>query len=277
MEKILVTTDLSTNSKAGLRFAIQLSLQGKFKLSFFHSYYVMKPTSWSNPAFQDYEKTTKQKIQNKLEQFVESVYKGMKIKVKKPHCVIGSSVLADSNIMEYAEENKYDYICMSTRGAGKLKKIFGTNTSNLIKHSSIPVIAVPESYRTAKITSILYASDLANVENELNKVIAFSKLLNASVNLLHFQYPLEDEQNLNLIKETTKKFSSNKIKIQLKNINLADSLISNIEQNVQKLKPSMLIMFTQQNRTFYEKLFLSSKSADYSFRLTRPLLVFNKS
>ena len=38
MKKILVTTDFSDKSKAGLLFAIQLAKQNKYVLTFFHAY-----------------------------------------------------------------------------------------------------------------------------------------------------------------------------------------------------------------------------------------------
>jgi nucleotide-binding universal stress UspA family protein len=276
MEKILVTTDFSSNSKAGLRFAIQLASQNKYELTFFHSYYIMKPTSWSDATIAAYEKGEAKKIQNKLIQFVESVYKSMGIVSKTKKCVIKSSVLTDSNIREYALENKYSFICISTRGAGKLKKIFGTNTSNLITHSTVPVIAVPHNYRPCKITSILFASDLANLENELQKVIAFAKALKAKIELLHFKYPVEIIANEKIMSEVVNKISKYNVKLHLAKINLAENLISNIETAVKQSMPSMMIMFTQQNRSFFEKIFLSSKSAEYSFNAKVPLLVFNK-
>ena len=80
--KILVTTDLSENSKAGLRFAMLLASQHKVELAFFHSYYVMKPTSWSDAAYAAYEKTEAEKIQSNLKRFVEAIYKSMKIDSK---------------------------------------------------------------------------------------------------------------------------------------------------------------------------------------------------
>ena len=61
MEKILVTTDFSANSKAGLRFAIQLASQYKFGLTFFHSYYVLIPTGWSNSKISEYKKIEEKK------------------------------------------------------------------------------------------------------------------------------------------------------------------------------------------------------------------------
>ena len=277
MEKILVTTDFSTNSKAGMRFAIQLTSQHKFELTFFHSYYVMKPTSWSDAAIAAYEKKEADKIQKKLNQFVVSVYKSNGIAFnKKIKCVISSSVFTDSNISEYAFANKFNYICISTRGAGKLKKIFGTNTSSLINNSSVPVIAVPHNYKKIKIVKILYASDLDNLETELKKVVAFAKPLKGKVELLHFNSQLDLITDSKDIETAVKKFSQYNVKLHLENANPVNTLISNIESAIQKSKPSMLIMFTKQNRSFFEKIFLSSNSAEYSFTAKVPLLVFNK-
>ncbi len=276
MNKILVATDLSSNSKAGLRFAIQLASQHKYELTFFHSYYIMKPTSWNDATFEAYEKIEKDKIQKKLNQFVELVYKNMAVVAKNIKCVIKSSVLPDSSIREYAHENKFTFICICTRGAGTIQKLFGTNTSNLINHSIVPVIAIPHNYRPSKITSILYTSDLVNLEKELKKVVEFAKPLKAKVELLHCNYPTEITNNKKMMDEAVKNLSKHNIKLHLEDTSFAETLITNIEATIRKSKPSMMIMFTQQNRGFFDKIFHSSNSAEYSFKANIPLLVFNK-
>src|SRR5436189_155716 len=169
MQKILVTTDFSPNSKAGLRFAIQLALQHKYELIFFHCYYVIKPTSWTEAKINAYEKDETIKIQHQLDRFVHSIYKSMDVVAKNIKCVIKSSLQIKRTIREYALQNKFSYICISTRGAGKIKKIFGTNTSNLINHSDVPVIAVPRSWQPNNITSFLYASDLTPIGKEIKQ------------------------------------------------------------------------------------------------------------
>lgn len=145
MEKILVTTDFSANSKAGLRFAIQQASQHKFELTFFHSYYIMIPTSWTLTKSSEYEKNQVKRIQNKLNSFVKMVYKGMGIISPKYRCVIKSSVYTESNIRRYAAKNRFSFICTGTRGAGKFERLFGTITAKLIKQSHVPVIAVPNN------------------------------------------------------------------------------------------------------------------------------------
>lgn len=277
MNKILVTTDFSSNSKAGLRFAVQLASQCKCELVFFHSYNVAKPVSWKDEAFASFEKSEADKIQKKLNQFVASVYKSMKVSIpENKKCVIKSSVFADTNIREYAQENEFNFICISTRGAGSIKRILGTNTSSLITYSDVPILAIPHSYRTNKITSILYASDLANLERELKKVVAFAKPLEAKVELLHFKYLSEIDAKEDVMNKAVKKFSEHSIKLHLENIDLVKDLVSNIEGAIKQSKPSIVVMFTQQNRSFFEKLFISSLSAEYSFNAKVPLLVFNK-
>ena len=108
MQKILVTTDFSANSKAGLRFAIQLASQHTFALTFFHSFYVLIPTGWSKNKISEYKKTEEKKIQNKLNSFVAAIYKNTGINSPKFECVTKSSVFTENNIRKYAAENKFN-------------------------------------------------------------------------------------------------------------------------------------------------------------------------
>ena len=276
-KKILVTTDFSDESKAGLRFAIQLASQYEYDLTFFHSFYIMIPTSWNYVKQEAYEKEETKKIQEKLKNFVDMVYKSMKVAKVNKKCVIKRSVFSHTNIREYAAENNFSLICISTRGAGKFKRLFGTNTANLISYSDVPVIAVPFNYKKANIKTILYASDLINVEKELKRVIAFAKPLKLKVELLHFTSPLEILIDSKIIEIAVKKLSKYAITMNIKTADYAQTMVSSIESAIRKTKPSMMIMFTEQNRTLFQKLFLSSKSAEYTFKAKVPLLVFNKS
>ncbi len=276
MEKILVTTDFSTNSKAGIRFAIQLASQHKYELTFFHTYYLVLPTSMSHIDRENIYKDESKKIQKKLNQFVASIYKSRGVPFKSLNCIIQSSVSADTCIMDYARENKFGFICMSTRGSSSLIKILGTTTSNLIKHSEVPVIAIPHKYRTNEINSVTYASDLEDLKNEVTQVVAFAKSLKAKLTLLHFHYLTTSDFDSKSVETTIKKHTNYKISALIKKADPAETIISNLEVEVRKSKPSILIMFSRQKRSFLDKIFLSSKTAEYSFRINVPLLVFGK-
>ena len=276
MKKILVTTDFSTNSKAALRFAIQLASQSEAALTFLHVQHVMRLTSWNETIYAGYEKSETAKAQMTLDQFVLSIYDKLNISPTNYMCVIQNSPLVDSVIMGYAADHAFDFICISARGAGTLEKLFGTTTTNLINQSPVPVIAVPGTYRAAKLTSILYASDLSRLEPQLKRVVDFARSLAAAVKLLHFINPDEPVTDPQLIDVAVGKFTDYPIHAQLTPRNLAKTVVADIESVVKVEKPSLLIMFTHQNEGFFSRLFRSGNSVDYSFLTTVPLLVFSK-
>lgn len=276
MKKILVTTDLSVKSKAALKFAIQLASQGNYSLTFFHSYRILRPTSWNEEVFRSFEIREVTKLSRKLSNLVQSVYKSLKILNKEPECVIESGVSAYRNIKDYASEHGYNLICMSRKGAGNTSKLFGSIISKLITKSTIPVIAVPENYKIAPIDSITFASDLLNLDNELEKVLDFTQSLGAKVELLHIQpvvHYVFDGFEFDRIRH---KLDEHQIAAHFERSDFEQSLVGNINTIIRQFKPSMLIMFTDQDRDLFEKIFMPSTSVDFYFISTVPLLVFSK-
>jgi hypothetical protein len=178
--------------------------------------------------------------------------------------------------MGYAADHAFDFVCISAQGAGTIDKLFGSTTTNLINQSSVPVIAVPVTYRTTKLTSVLYASDLSALETQLQNVVDFVRPLTASVKLLHFIDFSEPVIDPEIVTMAVRKFTDYPINVQLKPRELAITLVADIESAVKAEKPSLIIMFTQQNDGFFQRLFSSSNSIDFSFLTTVPLLVFRK-
>lgn len=276
MKKILVTTDFSPNSKAGLRFAIQLASQHDYALTFFHSYHLMKPTSWNENTYTTFEKIESEKIKKKLVDFVRSVYRSARIKPGQIKCVTRSSFVTDSNIMNYAVEGKFSFICISRSGQGKFIKLFGTNTTNLLEQSEVPVIAVPNNYRRSKISNILFAADLSDMKNELQQVVDFAHPLAARIELLHFKEVSDTAEDLNLMEKTIRQFPKVAIQLQVEDYDYSGNLISNMEKVIKKSKLSMLVMFSRQRKGFLEKLFRTSNASAFSLHSKLPFLVFKK-
>ncbi len=277
MNKILVTTDFSENSKAGLYFALQLASQNNAELTFFHTYHILVPTAWNEVRVEGFENDEAEKIEEKLKAFVEETYREINVSGAQYKCVIKSSIFADSCIREYAVDNKFDFICISTRGAGAIKRLLGTNTANLINNSAVPVIAIPHNYEKRAITSILYVSDLHHYKKEILNVIAFAEPLKASVELLHLTTTLDKKADLDVIENAVKRIETYNVNFKTTPRNPDNALVTDIEEAVKNIQPSVMVMFTEQNRSWFEKIFLSSKSAEYSFDAKVPLLVFHKS
>ena len=276
MKKILITTDFSANSKAAMRFAIQLASQSDAALTFLHVQHVLRMTTWNEVTYKAYEKGEVEKARETLNSFVDSVYKSLKINPKDYLCVIQNSPFVDSTIMAYAADHTFDYICISARGAGMMEKLFGTTTANLVGQSSVPVIAVPGNYRATKLTTVLYASDLSSLENQLTRVVEFARPVGATVELLHFSTPFEPVTDPEIICTAVQKYTDYPVTIHLQPRDFETTLTADIEAVINAQKPSLMIMFTTRKDDFFDRLFLSSNSVDYSFLTTVPLLVFGK-
>ena len=277
MKKILIPTDFSANSKAGVRFAIHWATRQKLELVFVHVFNILRVTNWSEAYFEKYAEEEKKLCYTKLEKFIADIYRQMNVKVGKYSNVIIEGLAADISILDYCGKNPgIDYICISTRGAGKFKKLFGTNTGNLITKSEIPVLAVPQRYKVGEVKSILYATDLRNYAPEIKEVIAFAQPLKTKIEVVHFTWPDEISLDEKSIEVALKKQFKYGLKLHFEKNDGVHSIIEKLQNQIKIRKPSIVIMFTNQKRTFFQKLFLSSKSEELSFEAKVPLLVFNK-
>jgi nucleotide-binding universal stress UspA family protein len=277
MKKILVPVDFSANSKSAVRFAVHWASLQKLELVFIHVLHILRPIRWSDSYFAKFADEEEKFCRTKFEKFIAGIYKNLAAKTGRPSIVIIKGISADIAILDYCSKNHdIEYICISTRGAGKFNKIFGTNTGNLITHSEVPVIAIPKSYKVADIKSVLYASDFHNYPEELNKVIGFALPLKASIEVLHFTWPGEIAFDENTIEGFFKNRYKYGLKVHFEKTDASLSLVEHIQKEIKVKKPSVLIMFTNQKRTIFQKLFLSSKAEELSFQLKIPLLVFSK-
>lgn len=276
MERVLVTTDLSTSSKAALRFAINLTKQRKVSLIFIHVHQVLRATTWSDAKYHHYLKADKDNLMKELTTFVSEVYKSMKVQKAKYSCEVYHSFNITEAIQNFAKEKKCNYICIATRGAGKVKKLFGTNTAKLINHSEVPVLCIPENYRSKPVSKVMYASDMTDHEKELEKVVAFAKPVKAAVEMLHLSFPYEFIADEEIAESNLKKKFKYDIDLHYESRDIEKTLLEDMEKAIKKSRPAVLIMFTRQQRSLFEKLFLSSKAAEYSFTTKVSMLIFAK-
>ena len=278
MKKVLVPTDFSANSKAGIRFALQWASQENIELVFIHVLHILRASRWTDSYFLKYAEQEELICDEKFEKHITDMFKNFSGKLPKYSKVIIKGIAPDLSILEYCRKHKnIDYVCLSTRGAGKVERIFGTNTGTLITKSDIPVIAIPKNYRVSKIQKIMYTSDFKNYDEELGQVVNFAKPLKATVDVLHFIWPNEADINVKKLEAEAKTKHEYKVNILFESYKAISGTLTNIKKQVSLKKPSVLVMFTERNRTFFQKVFKPSKTEQLSFDLKVPLLIFNKS
>ena len=277
MKKIVVPTDFSDNSKAGLRFALQWSTVEKIEIVFLHVLHILRPAQWTDPYFLQYPESEKKRISRQLEEFVAEAYSEMNMKPDSYSCVVVEGYSPDLAIIQYCKEcGNIDFICMSTEGAGKFARILGTNTGNLITKSRVPVIAIPGDYHPEPLKRLMFAADFHNYKHELKQVVDFARPLNLPIEVLHFSWPGEALPDAEILESGIKKEFDYPVKLHVEHSDAAHSLVHDLQKQIDESKPSLAIMFTDQSRNLFQRIFLSSKAEQLSFDLKVPLLVFNK-
>jgi nucleotide-binding universal stress UspA family protein len=273
---LLVTTDFSTNSKAAIRFALQLAKQMPCKLIFYHVLEFMTPLAWHEDRANAFTDLQIEKGTKELDGFLKGIYKQANMPADDYDYTVEVGMDVDERVIKHAQRIKADFICMSTRGAGVLKKFIGTNASALVNTSPIPVFVVPKNYRIKPITKVAYASDFENIQPELALVKDVAGLLNAPIDVYHFHYKVHETGSKTAFQGVIDKYQSKNVAIHVPPIFLEYSLIDNMQLMIKKEKPSILVMFTKEKHGWLERFFIESRTADMTFDIKIPLLAIRK-
>lgn len=283
MKTIFVTTDFSVCSLKAVEYSIQLMQQAKCSLIVFNSSHLSKLPEISDKKFENLIKADEDLNKSNLEFAVKKICdkKDYRIPLKRIKCISRFGLLVAENIIAEAVKHKADVIVMGTHGAGGIKKyLFGSNTSEIISKSRIPVIAVPLNYRFKKIKKIVYASDMENLYGELKSVIPFAKTLNAEIDILHLNYFMDKEdekrEQQNLLKKNSAGTGYKNITLTIRKATIDKTLLEQLKTYLRKSRPQLLVMFPGERKWLY-KIFPGSKTEELSYNLTIPLMSVRKS
>ena len=281
MKKILVTTDFSANSKKAIRFAMQLASQNNYKLVFYNVTYVTnQPNAWNTVYPVNFSHNEIRINQEKLENLIAKIHTESKLATISYECdsevLEGPFLNVGNRIMDYADKIKADFICVSTTGSGTISKLFGSTASALILKSTIPVFVIPKNYILKNFSTICYASDIENIDIEIKKVVELADSLKAKVTVLHYDYDSYLKLDKEKLNNAARKYESEKILFEYKKLNPKYTLNYHIRKDVLLIKPSLVVLFTKQNRNWFDRLFETHHSSNMSFNTKAPLLIFRK-
>lgn len=272
MKTILVPTDFSSNANNALKYASTFAQAMHSKLKLLNVY---------TPSISRYNKIRDLFAEEIADGRNESKKQLEKLCTKyatKPCSNLVEIGNPADEIFGASEKSKADIIIMGTHGATGLKKILlGSNTSDVISKSKIPVLAIPQRYRFKKIETIVYASDLENTMNELKHIIPIAKQLGASIEVLNFDYGWEENADKKkMLERKIKALSYKKIKLIEQDARLEKSMLEQIKKYLHKRKPEILVMFPEE-KGWFDKIFMRSKTEEFAYNLKIPLLSIRKS
>ncbi len=274
---ILVPTDFSRASLAGIRFAIQWSQQQNAHLTFVHVMTLLRLTKWTDRQFEDFAVSERKLRQKQLDTLIADVQRRYPLPPDSYSLLLLEGVSADVVLLDYCRRHPgIHLVCMGTRGAGKVSKLFGTNTGNLITHSDIPVIAVPAAYRRKEITRILYATDLSHYQNELKEIVRLARPLHAKISVLHLVQPGETPINTNILQKVWEKEFDYPVTVDFRSADSSISQTADLDRAVTDFNPSLVIMFSDRRRTLFQRIFYPSRAENLAFSTKAPLLVLGK-
>jgi nucleotide-binding universal stress UspA family protein len=179
-------------------------------------------------------------------------------------------------VNRFVEENDVDLVVMGTHGATGLKKVLmGSNAASMINTSLVPVIAIPAEATFKPIKKIVYATDMANLDEEIKTITMFAGLFAASVSVVHVTPATPDK------KFDPDRFTKNLIQVsKYKKVSFSfvknENITAGVDAFVAKQKPQLLAMFTHK-LSAYEKFFNKGVTRRQAFNTTVPLLSLNKS
>lgn len=272
MKTILVPTDFSNNANNALKYANDFAKATKNQIVLLHVYIPLLGKYNIVPGIVAEDIAIKKSTSEKKLARLRSKY----LKAPSSELVkIGNPI---DGIIETAQNSKSQIIIMGTHGASGLKRIlFGSNTSDVISKSNVPVLAIPQRYRFKKINTIVYASDLNNTINELKHIIPIAKQLGATIEVLNLNYMYnKNDDKKSIIEKKIKSLSYKKIKLIEQKATIEQTMIDQIKKYLVQRKPQILVMFPE-DKAWFDKLFISNKTEELANHLKLPLLSIRKS
>ncbi len=274
MVNILVPTDFSPLSKFALKYAIKIANTLGGNITVLHIMTMTRALRFTMmervlPANSDVLKSAERELETLIKTLSEQ-YKSSK--TIKYHVVRGAYF--PSTLLREARKLRSGLIVMGTRGAtGLTRAVLGSNTNSVIEVSHVPVLAVPEKAEFKGFRNVVYASDLSNLEEEMEILIRYIEKFESTIHLVHIIPPggqidvVEKE-----IEAVLRKFDYKDI-ITLVLVN--DDLDSALDQYVQVSRADVLAMFTHE-LSFFEKVFDRSTTRKMAFHSRIPLLAFRQ-
>jgi nucleotide-binding universal stress UspA family protein len=275
MKTILVPTDFSSGSENALYYAIEMAKKTHAKIILFHATH-LNASEYLVPfdvLTLEHEKAQKNSELKLKQELLKIAHSG---NIEYEYIDTDEEVI--SGISHAIENNKVDMVIMGTKSAGGLlNELFGSNTSNVIQKTNVPIIAVPEKHISREIKKITYATAFYSTDvKAIKRIVELAKLFRAQVNVLHVipedkNYAQEKDLMRNFMEEVNRKVNYYNLSFQL----LGGKSISDCLENYLKSNDTNIMVMSTQQRNFFERLFQKSMTRKIALHTDVPLMAIH--
>jgi len=270
---IVLLTDFSPLSKVAIQFAMKMAapLDAHFTIL---NIVRVDGIPKANLKSKQIEKSIAQVSQEEGDNLVKELRNQVKGNYKLEFKPIKARTVAEM-VRKYVEKHPTNMVVMGLQGASALKKArLGGTTVSVIDECKVPVLAIPALAKYHNLQHIVYASDLRNIQKELETIIEFAKIFGSTVHMIHVA-PVMDkkvEAAINSVYEIMRNINYSKLDFKLI---LEEDITTAIDNYIKKTKADLLTTFTHK-LSLEEKLFGKSVTRRLAYQGTIPLLAVKR-
>lgn len=272
MDKILVPIDFSDYAERTVDFALGVARVIKAEIVLFHAFTMPSAPAGSFGAEQKIiaieEKHRTGLLKELANKHKGPHFEGTDIPVPvQTHFTVAGELSAA--VMHYIQKNEgVRYVMMGTKGASGLNEVlFGSHTVDVVKHSPVPVFAIPREAHLRPIRKMAYATNFDEKDHELidDILIPFAKAIGASLECVHVSVEADTIPDSHLQKyEDVEHVQLNVIK----NPDPAEGIQAFVKEN----NVDLLVLLTHE-RGFWKELFHHSVTEDVAFHSVLPMMI----
>ncbi len=271
--KIVILTDLSALSLVAIKYAIRLGgpLHADFTLL---NVVRIEGPSKANLKLKSIEKM----LMAAAEEEGKAIMKELRAEIKGEYTLRFMAVhghTVSRAMMSYTEKNPTNMVVMGSRGASAIKKArMGGTAVSVIDDCEGPVLAIPELAQYKNLAKIVYASDLKNVQQELDILIEFARIYGSHIHMIHVVPALDKKTEISshAVEELIRKTKYDKLDFR---IIIDENIPAAIDQFIKDTKSDLLTTFTH-HLSIFEKLFARSVTRTLAYLGTIPLLALKR-
>ncbi len=271
INNILVPVDFSDCSKNALKIAIDLAKLSGAKIHMVNSIHVHAPHpdisggNLINSLLADYE----DQVQKRFDSLESNMIELKDVPHESDRFI---SYLVDAIFTE-TKNKDIDLIIMGTRSDhSNIEKFLGSNTTDIIRNATVPVLVIPEETKSFSPKKIGLASDFEGLINfkNLGILTRLSDLYESEILIFHVASDPTDVTvtTQQKMKELHEKFLNHEASVRTIE---ADTVLNGVK-NFTKSHHLDLLSVVPKEHSFFEKLFKKSITKTIALNPSVPLL-----
>ncbi len=270
---IVLLTDFSPLSKVALQYALKMAapLEANFTIL---NIVRIDGISKTNLRMKQIEKSVALISQEEGDHLVAELRSQVKGNYALEFKPVKARTVSEM-VRKYVSKHPTNMVVMGLQGASAMKKArLGGTTVSVIDECPVPVMAIPELAKYQNLKHIVYASDLKNIQKELDIIVEFAKIFGSAVHMIHVA-PVMDKKvdaAIQTVEVAIQKMNYDKLDFKLI---LEEDVTMAIAGYIKETKADLLTTFTHK-LSLEEKIFGRSVTRKVAYQAITPLLAVKR-